>query len=498
MMNGAFAQNHFGIPAYNANINAISLNISRDSLQKYDKQLSGVIPVNPTGVLDTLLHRRSGTTKFRTAADFIAMQFRTLGLNPVLENNVSPWGKTNVIGTLPGIREEYVVVCGHFDSANNQCPGADDNGSGTSAVLEIARILSRYRFTYSIKFIAFGGEEQGLLGSKEYVQRHAGDSIRAVLNCDMILWDGDGDNVLQLHAVNNANGQYSLDLARFIARVDTVYGTAINPSIINPGIRASDHASFWDGKYSSVCIIEEYGSDFCPYYHTANDAWTNYQSGNHQNYFLATTRFTAVSAAQLAGMLGPVPVELVLFHAALQGNGVSLHWTTASEENNYGFTIERRCDGEMDFQSIGFVLGNGTTKFQKEYSFYDGGIFSGITHYRLKQMDNDGAISYSPVAEVFTAPMPAHAILYQNYPNPFSTYSSTGTTISFRVRERHHVRLRIFDLLGREIASLLNASVQAGEYHIPFFPKDVPSGMYFYSLAVDGKEETIRKMVVAK
>ncbi len=506
------SQNHFGTPSFNSNIQTIINSTSLDSLQKFIKQLSGVIPVNPTGQYVTLTHRKSGSTQFRTAADFISMQFNNYGLNPVIDNNVSPWNKVNVIGTLQGEVDEYVIMSGHFDSKSETCPGADDNASGTTAVLEAARILKNYNFHYTIKFIAFGGEEQGLLGSKDYSAKHAGDSIRAVVNCDMIMWDGDADLVMQIHAIANDAQQYSNDLASYIIKIDSIYYVPAVCMKVLPGITGSDHSPFWNQKKSAVLFIEEYGIDFNPYYHTANDSWTNLSESKHQNFFHASSKQAASSVSHLAGFISQKPVELVSFSAHADGNNILLFWKTASEKNNAGFEVERRMNAmekgrNGEWKIIGFVDGHGTSTIRHDYSFIDlleselPTLNSKFISYRLKQIDTDGSKQYSPIVTVDLQSTPQTMVLEQNYPNPFSVISDQSTVINYAIEKNARVTLKLFNVLGQEVAILIDDELDAGRYSVTvpqsLFDRHAASGIYYYTLSANGKTLT-RKMAVVR
>lgn len=493
------AQNHFGTVSSNGNVQNILASVSLDSLQKYIKQLSGIIPVNPKGVPVSLTHRLSTTSNFRTAADFIAMQFSTYGLNPVIENNASPWDRTNIIGTLIGSSNQYVLITGHFDSKCSTCPGADDNASGTAAVIEAARILHNYTFQRTIKFVAFGGEEQGLLGSKAYTAAHPNDSMYAVINCDMIMWDGDADLVMQIHAVANNGLQFSNDLADFIMKIDTVYNNPIVGSKVLPGITASDHSPFWTANRSAVLLIEEYGSDFNPYLHTANDAWANLSGSNHQNFFLASSKLAISSVAHLAAVMRQVPVELLSFEVHETEEGRELRWATVSETNNLGFSIERRFAFESGFSTLGFIRGNGTTQSRSEYLFRDGTPSQSDIFYRLKQIDTDGASRYSFVIMSRSMLTALAMHLYQNYPNPIHrSEGSVNATIPFWIKEPAFVTLTLSDALGRRIETLFQSEANAGMHEIPFTSQQYPAGLYFYTLTLNGLHHQTKMVSILK
>jgi len=120
--------------------------------------------------------RYSYAANHYAVAESIGSVFAGYGLTPVLSsfqyNSTTMW---NVEATQTGTvyPDSFVVICGHFDSISNNpyvsAPGADDNGTGTAAVLTAAQILTQYDFEYSIRYICFGGEEQGLRGSYDYV-----------------------------------------------------------------------------------------------------------------------------------------------------------------------------------------------------------------------------------------------------------------------------------------------------------------------------------------
>jgi len=190
-----------------------------------------------------------------------------------------------------------------------------------------------------------------------------------------------------------------------------------------------------------------------------------------------------------------VPVELVSFTAVLDKSGVVLKWTTGSETNNMGFEILRSIDNDNNnWQTIGFVEGNGTTTELTNYEFYnDLSEFSSTINlrYKLKQVDYNGAFSYSDIVEVeFT---PETFFLDQNYPNPFNP----TTKIRFSVAEDGFVTLKVFNALGKEIKTLINKNLAAGQYDINFDGSDLTSGVYIYQLNADGKNIT-KKMMLLK
>lgn len=174
-----------------------------------------------------------------------------------------------------------------------------------------------------------------------------------------------------------------------------------------------------------------------------------------------------------------VPVELASFTASIIEKKVYLKWITKTETNNYGFEIERFID--EDWQRIGFVAGNGTTTKPQNYQFSDdlSDIYPKVTtlQYRLKQIDTDGTIEYSQAIAV-QLNLPKTPQLLQNYPNPFNP----STKISYSIPNSDFVTLKIYDILGKEIQTLINEFQNNGTYSINFNGTKLSSGIYLYKL----------------
>jgi hypothetical protein len=188
---------------------------------------------------------------------------------------------------------------------------------------------------------------------------------------------------------------------------------------------------------------------------------------------------------------GQLPVELKSFAASAVDGFVQLNWSTATETNNRGFEVQRK-SGESDFVTIGFVQGQGTTTQAQNYSFVDNNVQTGTYTYRLKQMDLDGRYNFSNVVEVTMNP--TEFSLEQNYPNPFNP----STTINFTLGKESNVNLKVFNLLGQEVASLVsNEFMQAGKYSYKFDARSFASGTYIYRLEAGDFVQTM-KMTLTK
>lgn len=186
-----------------------------------------------------------------------------------------------------------------------------------------------------------------------------------------------------------------------------------------------------------------------------------------------------------------VPVELTSFSANVSGTHVLLKWNTSTEINNSGFDIERRTLNS-DWRKIGFIPGAGSTTEHRSYAFSDKNLAKGIYQYRLKQIDFDGTSEYSKVIEVEVV-APSRFELSQNYPNPFNP----STSISFSIPQSGNVKLAVYNLLGQEIAILVNEFREAGNYNVEFDANNLNSGVYLYKLEANGLTFT-KKMTLLK
>jgi len=194
-----------------------------------------------------------------------------------------------------------------------------------------------------------------------------------------------------------------------------------------------------------------------------------------------------------------LPVELSSFTASIVGQKILLNWRTETEVSNYGFEIERAVlnstsqNQNNEFIKIGFVEGCGNSNSPKTYSFTDEKPFGGGKfHYRLKQIDTDGQFEYSDIVEVEI--VPAKFELFQNYPNPFNP----STKISWQSPIGSWQTLKIYDVLGNEVVTLVNEYKPAGSYEVEFQSAvgspQLVSGIYFYQLKAGGFVQTKKMM----
>lgn len=228
---------------------------------------------------------------------------------------------------------------------------------------------------------------------------------------------------------------------------------------------------------------------------TANGTSDNWNIGNSRNsgYPYLDWQYPSDYDPSIV----PLPVELNSFTAAsMSSAAVKLNWTTATEVNNYGFEVERQFavnnNPLLVWETIGFVEGHGNSNSPKNYSFSDSEALEGTVQYRLKQIDIDGNFEYSDVVEIALS-LPTEYNLAQNYPNPFNP----TTKIEFSLPSENNVEIRIYNLLGSEITTLLNEKKKAGNHFVVFNGSYFSSGVYFYKI-VSGNFSAIRKLTLLK
>jgi hypothetical protein len=199
----------------------------------------------------------------------------------------------------------------------------------------------------------------------------------------------------------------------------------------------------------------------------------------------------------------PLPVQLASFTGTSTSVGcVRLTWTTMSEVNNYGFSVQRSRDriAIIDVPNS-FVPGNGTTNERHEYAFRECGVSSGTWYYRLRQIDLDGSEHFSEWIHVEVLGVtsvgenvPKQFALKQNFPNPFNP----ETTIHFSVEREGRATLRVFNIIGQPVAVLYDDVAQPStQYSVKFDGKQLTSGIYFYKLE-SGNQSAMKKLMLLK
>jgi len=303
-------------------IQAVVDNISQTHYQSYhlDMESMGLGLYGGTnynmGYRNRDFHKINGPSPGnQEACLYLRDAFAAMGLSVSVQGNY-----INVVGELTGTKtpEHIYIIGAHYDHLEGDRPGGDDNASGTAGVLEAARVLSKYQFESTIRFIGFNAEEDGLLGSRDYVKKHVvpnGENIAGMINLDLILRPGsdvDSHAVIDVELEIQSKHEASVDWAKAFqqAAIDYVPSLVIDSNIID-GVSSSDNDSFLNEGYPAFLVIENSDPDWAeanPYIHSFEDASDRLAnnpespSGVTYNYAFATdiTRTAAALIAQEA------------------------------------------------------------------------------------------------------------------------------------------------------------------------------------------------------
>ncbi|MCX6354582.1 MAG: M28 family peptidase [Candidatus Aureabacteria bacterium] len=294
--------------SWDARVQEIINQVSESDVGNMIGNLSGVSGVTIGGSSYTIQSRNSyQAVPIEKATQYCHEHLEGLGLTASYNTYVyDSCNLRNVVAEQTGTvaPDNIYIICGHLDDmpSGAVAPGADDNASGAAVVLLAASVLKNYQFENTIRYVIFTGEEQGLEGSYYYVQDLVGadENIRGALNFDMIAYDGNADNHIDVHCGTNASSGALGDL--LISTISD-YSISLSPEKITSGsATASDHSRFWDAGYPAILGIEDYhgGGDFNPYYHTVNDTRANCVLPYATRYIKA-----AVGALAQLGVLVP-------------------------------------------------------------------------------------------------------------------------------------------------------------------------------------------------
>jgi hypothetical protein len=225
---------------------------------------------------------------------------------PLPRPPMEPPDDKNIVAELRGETkpDEIVIVCAHEDGVEGDppdyyAPAADDNASGSAAVLAIADQMSKKRFERTVRFIHFSGEELGLLGSSAYAYEMGYENVNiiAVLNADMI---GYMDNTTYDFDIGIVQSGVGAELQNFVGSCAEEYVPEITTS--ESESESSDHASFAEAGYQATELIEHPADlhSWNPYYHTSGDVPETLTP----NLVVYGTRLYLATAMELAGYLG--------------------------------------------------------------------------------------------------------------------------------------------------------------------------------------------------
>ena len=199
--------------------------------------------------------------------------------------------------------------------------------------------------------------------------------------------------------------------------------------------------------------------------------------------------------AALSAYLTPLAVQLSSFTGkVVNQDEVRLEWTTLAETDCYGFEVYRMREETGTWTRLGFVEGHGTTLTPQSYSHVDRGVTFGKYSYQIKQVDLDGQSKAFPEVDVAVGMAPGKFILAQNYPNPFNPSSM----IEFAVPQSGRATLKVYNLLGQEVATLFDGDAETGKIYTALFDAShLASGVYFYRLRA-GESVGTKRLTVLK
>jgi len=436
------------------------------------------------------------------AADYIFNRFKSYGLD--VEYDQFPhevltqghYQMRNVVATLPGkgLNSQKVFIIGsHYDSVASKstnwllnwkklpAPGANDNASGTAAVLEAARILSQYDFDYTIKFITFSGEELGLHGSKHYAktafENKAG--ILGVINLDMIAYDPD---IPDIDIVSNAGSEWLIGAMMSIQRTYKIESLLLR-KFVNPEIWYSDHFSFWSNGYNAIAVLENAKFDapeFYPFIHSEKDTI------DKLDFDLATSmiKIAVGTLASLADPVGSTP------HPDLSVNekDIKLVYDNSNGKRNVHLDATIINTGKVDAKNVVVeiwvkgpydtepkyvsdevvdVIANKNNRVSASYKPEEWGNYQFIVKvnpdYGIFETNGSNNMA-SKMVQVGSNSLEFGKDEPMIYPNPFDS-SSGKVNIEYSLSKDATTRIEIYDISGRLI-------------HQEYFSKYEPGGKF--------------------
>ena len=355
--------------------------------------LSGERPVEVGGALYTLSTRYSYSgTPLTKATQYVYEQMEALGYDVSYHMySLSDQTLRNVIGEKLGMRhpERVVLLAAHLDSRaagapHDPAPGADDNASGSAALMVAAELLASVDFEDTVRLAFFTGEEQGMYGSYYYAldAYNAAEDIRGVLNLDMISWDAKGGPQIDIHSDSPSVEDDSDALADLFASVVDTYGLDLSVQIVEAGATFSDHYRFWQQGYAAVLAIEDYYNpseaaaeprDWNTNYHTVNDRLDTLNLVYFREYVRASLGTFVHLARPIRTISGTVTSASsgAPISAAVAAEGTTGVYTTTTGSagayalrvpgGRYTVTASSRGYGSQAIADIGVVTSTGVT-----------------------------------------------------------------------------------------------------------------------------------------
>ncbi len=366
---------------------------------------------NLRGMIESLqdfVTRRTGTQGCDTAETFVLNYFLKQGLLASIQETAGASGQA-VVGELRGTSSpaDVVIICAHLDSTSPEpdilAPGADDDASGTAAVMEAARILARHPTDYTVRFIAFTGEEQGLLGSRGYAleARSAGERILGVVNLDMI---GYVDRMPEdLDVFVNPASEW---MGYRISEDAREYAGLSVRTVVDPSMVYSDHASFWDNGYAALMAIEDEPLHN-PYYHTIGDTLDTL----NLDFCTRATKAALATTAVIAQPVRPGPAPPLRlqsqssFFSAFLGTRKNIYLRWERKTGDASFNIYRTEIPHVFYQKVNVEPVRATL-------YADRGVTSGVTYYYAVTAVDQAGIESNLSREVEVLALPPKQTLH--------------------------------------------------------------------------------------
>ena len=481
------------------------------------------------------------------AAEYIFNKFENYGLDveyDLFAHEVISQGSyqmRNVVATLPGKglnSDRVFIICGHYDSIalrstnwnlnwkTMEAPGANDNSSGIAAVLEMARILSQYDFDYTIKFIAFSGEELFMQGSIHYARIAAEreESITGVLNLDMIAYDPDSPDI---DVVANEASEWLIEAMLSTQREYNIDSLQVN-KIINSEMIYSDHSSFWKYGWSSISAMENSdleSSEFYPFWHTTEDTIDKLNFDMVHKTVQISIGTLATLADPMGGVLHPdlaVTNESISLIPKKPTHGQSTHITAdvrnVGEANAEGVQIsiwveepfmegQRLIAGKMVDVTVG-----GSVQISADLDLREWGNYRVLvkvnSDYQVFETNGSNNTAEKNIRVGSTSLEPGKLALY---PNPLWTDAESEVNIVYTLSKDASTRLDIYSSSGKlvyrmdfpngERGGRFGASNDVKWDGTNLFGEKVSSGVYFCYIIASDEYDTVsmsEKLVIIR
>ncbi|MBI9033538.1 MAG: M28 family peptidase [Bacteroidales bacterium] len=280
------------VNAQNQAIQEMMDEVSGDSIWNY---ISELVELDRYSITDNM-----------EAPEYLEAYFKNLGFDTVYFHEYNEDWIPNVIAEKKGMLypDSVYILGAHYDVYTAGAPGADDNGSGTAGVMEVARIISDTTFDKTIRLICFSGEELGLIGSEEYTYElpALNQTVVSMINMDMISHTETGEEDPKIWiASNSLSSEVFEDFKNTL--VEYVPEASWGDGSTSWYSSSSDHASFWSQNIPAIFIndcLDTFSPDFNHFIHTDNDVIGT--SSNNKELAVACVKAASAMLVQYAGL----------------------------------------------------------------------------------------------------------------------------------------------------------------------------------------------------